>query len=62
MNDELLRLTIEQSMGQTLNPEQFDKIKDRIDKLLKQGLDQSEAIETALEMELPAEESELNLS
>lgn len=62
MNDELLKLTIEQSMGQTLQEEQFEKIRERIAKLLKQGLDQSEAIQTALEMELPADKSELNLS
>lgn len=61
MNDELLKLTIEQSMGQTLKPWQFEKVRERIDKLLKQGLDQSDAIQSALEMELPADKSELNL-
>ncbi len=62
MNDELLKLTIEQSMGQTLQEGQFEKIRERIDKLLKTGLDQSDAITTALEMELPPDKSELNLS
>jgi uncharacterized protein YoaH (UPF0181 family) len=62
MNDELLKLTIEQSMGLTLQPGQFEKIRERIDKLMQQGLDQSDAITTALEMELPADKSELNLS
>jgi hypothetical protein len=62
MNDELLKLTIEQSMGQTLQQDQFKKIRDRIDELLERGLDQSDAITAALEMELPADKSELNLS
>jgi hypothetical protein len=62
MNDVLLKETIEQSMGQTLQEGQFEKIKAQIDKLLKSGLDQSDAITTALEMELPADKSELNLS
>jgi hypothetical protein len=62
MNDELLKLTIEQSMGLTLQEGQFEKIRERIDKLLETGLDQSDAITTALEMELPPDKSELNLS
>lgn len=62
MNDELLKLTIEQSLGQTLQDEQFERIRKRIDTLLKQGLDQSEAISTALEMELPADKTEVKLN
>jgi hypothetical protein len=62
MNDELLKETIEQSIGQTLQEGQFEKVRERINELLQKELDLSDAITTALEMELPADKSELNLS
>jgi hypothetical protein len=61
LNDELLKETIEQSMGLTLQEGQFEKIRARIDELLQEDLDLSDAITTALEMELPPDKSELNL-
>jgi hypothetical protein len=57
MNDELLKLTIEQSTGQTLQEGQFEKIRDRIEELLDKKMDLSDAITSALEMELPTDES-----
>ncbi|HKX33309.1 MAG TPA: hypothetical protein VJ302_36870 [Blastocatellia bacterium] len=62
MNYELLKLTIEQAMGLTLSQEQFDKITDRMNNLVGQGLNTSDAIQVALEMELPPDESELSLN
>lgn len=62
MNDLLLQQDIELATGVTLTPELFERIKDKLNSLTEQGADQSDALQTALEMYLPPDREELNLT
>lgn len=62
MNDLLLQQDIELATGVTLTPELFDRIKEKMNSLIERGADQSDALQTALEMLLPPDSEELNLT